>query len=126
MTMEEISRTDSPNCITTPARSGFPMTFPFPKFSWLSCAACCALAGCCLTPKTRSACSDCVPSAVAEVSTTYENYTPPQPTLMPFPGVEAPPSPDEQPVPPPPTTRVPNSQVDFFEPAGIDRSQNTR
>jgi hypothetical protein len=93
--------------------------------SWLSWAACCALAGCCLAPKTRSACADCVPSAIAEVPITYENYTPPQPTLVPLPGVEIPPAPIDQPVPTPASTRIaPDEHIDFFEPANAGRSQS--
>jgi|GEM_PF-6490512 len=106
------------------------MTAVSRTFSLLTCAACCALVGCCLVPKSRAACGDCTSSAIAEVPSTYENYTPPQPSLrsVPQPGVVLPPEPDGATVPPPPTTRVvPDSRFDFFEPANNDRAgTNTR
>lgn len=101
------------------------MSFASRTLPRLSCAACCALVGCCLAPKHHGACNNCAPSAIAEVPTTYENYTPPQPMLKPVPGVELPPLPDDQTVLPPPQTRsVPDGQFDFFEPSNASRPQS--
>lgn len=86
----------------------------------LGCAAGCALAGCCLAPKSPSTCTNCVSAATpSQYTPVYENYTPPAPVIKPIPMPEvAPPPPAETldaPPPPPQARQAPNSQVDFFE-----------
>lgn len=78
--------------------------------------ACLALAGCCTAQKAGANCSNCSQSVVAEVPSTYENYTPPQPKLSPIPMPTPGPAADTVDPPPPPATRNDtNKVIDYFE-----------
>ncbi len=94
------------------------MSFTRPHWTVFGFAIFCVAAGCHLLPKSKASCGNCVPSGVAEVPVTYENYTPPQAVPVPAP-VELPPQPNDN-LPPSPSSRaIPDGQFDFFD------SQNT-
>lgn len=90
--------------------------------SWMGCALCCALSGCCTLSKSANCSQTCTATAaIGPLPPTYENYTPPSAILTPIP---SPPSTDTAPppadlLPPPPTESkaAPSKIHDFFESA---------
>lgn len=93
------------------------MTTVVRLYPWLGCIAVCALAGCSAAQKSQSNYSYSPTPAAGNVSSTYENYTQPQPALKPIP---APPADAVDPVPPPPASQTTlDGKFDFFDSAKL-------